>query len=59
MPREKDEVYSDKETERRATEALRSALSTPYKPHSEMVGKSQPTRKPRPGREIQAKRSER
>jgi hypothetical protein len=31
-----DESYSDKEAERRATDALRRALSTPYKPQSEM-----------------------
>ena len=28
------------ETERRAAAALRHALSTPYKPHREMVGKT-------------------
>jgi hypothetical protein len=31
--------YNDEEAERRATEALRRALTTPYKPHSELVGK--------------------
>jgi hypothetical protein len=34
-----DEQYSDEETERRATEALRRALTTPPKPQKEMVGK--------------------
>ena len=33
------EVYSDKEAKRRATEALRRALTTPYKPQGDMVGK--------------------
>lgn len=36
----RDEEYSDAEAERRATEALRKALTTPYKPQQEMVGKS-------------------
>ena len=40
----KDEL-SDEEVERRATEALRQALSTPYKPQKEMVGKRQKARK--------------
>jgi hypothetical protein len=34
-----DEQYSDEEAERRATEALRRALTTPPKPQKEMVGK--------------------
>jgi hypothetical protein len=34
-----DDQYSDEETERRATAALRRALSTPPKPQREMVGK--------------------
>lgn len=34
-----NDQYSDKETERRATDALRRALTTPYKPQGEMVGK--------------------
>jgi hypothetical protein len=34
MPRGRsDDQYSDEETERRATEALRRALTTPPKPH--------------------------
>jgi hypothetical protein len=33
------EQYSDKEAERRATDAIRRALTTPYKPQSDMVGK--------------------
>ena len=31
--------YSDDEAERRATEALRRALTTPYKPQRELIGK--------------------
>jgi hypothetical protein len=34
-----DDSYSDEETERRATEALRRSLTTPPKPQKEMVGK--------------------
>jgi hypothetical protein len=34
-----DTPYSDGDAERRATEALRRALTTPYKPQSELVGK--------------------
>jgi hypothetical protein len=34
-----DEQYSDEEAERRATDALRRTLATPYKPHKELVGK--------------------
>jgi hypothetical protein len=34
-----DDQYSDEETERRATEALRRALTSPPKPQKEMVGK--------------------
>ncbi len=41
MPRD-NKAYSEEETERRATEALRRALTTPYKPQSEMVGKAKP-----------------
>lgn len=33
------ETYSDREVERRATDALRRALTTPYKPQSDLVGK--------------------
>jgi hypothetical protein len=33
-----NERYSDNEAERRATEALRRALTTPYKPQRELVG---------------------
>ena len=36
---QKSEQFSDKETEKRATDALRHALTTPYKPQSDMVGK--------------------
>ena len=53
-----DDTYSDEETERRATQALRHALSTPYKPQREMVGKTKAAEKPaRKG--SQAKRSTR
>lgn len=34
-----DEMYSPEETQRRMDAALRRALNTPPKPHSEMVGK--------------------
>ena len=34
-----DETYSEEETARRRDEALRRALTTPPKPHSEMKGK--------------------
>jgi hypothetical protein len=37
------ENYTSAEAERRATEALRRALSTPYKPQRSMVGKTKPT----------------
>jgi hypothetical protein len=41
-----DDQYSDEETERRATEALRRAITTPPKPQKEMVGKvGRPKRK--------------
>jgi hypothetical protein len=44
----KDEQYSDEEAERRATSALRRALSTPYKPQREMVGKAKTPAKAKP-----------
>jgi hypothetical protein len=34
-----DDNYSDAETERRATEALRRSLTSPPKPQKEMVGR--------------------
>jgi hypothetical protein len=37
--------YSDEETGRRANEALHRALTTPYKPQRELVGKKK--RKPK------------
>jgi hypothetical protein len=40
MAAKSEDKYSDKETKRRATEALRRALTTPYKPQKEMVGKT-------------------
>ena len=45
MTRKSADEFSDKETKRRATEALRRALTTPYKPQKEIVGK---TGKPKP-----------
>jgi len=47
MERSKDEQYSDNEAERRATDALRRALTTPYKPQSDMVGKVGRSLKPK------------
>jgi hypothetical protein len=35
-----DEQYSPEETARRRDEAIRRALNTPPKPHSEIIGKS-------------------
>ena len=41
-----DATFSDKEAERRATDALRRALATPYKPQSDMkIGKPKATAK--------------
>lgn len=41
LPTQKaDETFSDQEIERRRDDAIRRALSTPPKPHSEMAGKS-------------------
>jgi len=53
-----DDIYSEDETERRATQALRHALSTPYTPQREMVGKTNETEK-RAKKGSQAKRSSR
>jgi hypothetical protein len=42
------EELNDKEAEQRATDALRRALSTPYKPQSELkVRTSKKTKKPK------------
>ena len=38
-PKPDDIAYSEAEAESRATEALRRALTTPYKPQRELVGK--------------------
>ena len=46
--RPSDNSYTDAEAERRATDALRRALSTPYKPQREMVGKVGRPPKPQP-----------
>jgi hypothetical protein len=40
MKTRKDEQYTPEETARRRDEAIRRALNTPPKPHSEIVGKS-------------------
>lgn len=40
MKEREPDAYSDKEAERRATDALRRALATPYKPQSAMVGQA-------------------
>jgi hypothetical protein len=34
-----DQIFSDAEAERRATAALRRALTTPYKPQRDMIGR--------------------
>lgn len=44
MTRPKSQEFSDQEVERRATEALRCALTTPYKPQSNLVGKTKRAR---------------
>jgi hypothetical protein len=46
-----EDTYSDEETERRATEALRRSLTMPHKLQKEMVGKvgrAQSKRRPPP-----------
>ncbi len=47
-PTQRDNEYSDEEAERRATDALRQALVTPYKPQRDMVGKVRTPTKPKP-----------
>jgi hypothetical protein len=42
--------YTEKEAERRATDALRRALSTPYKPQRKMIGKVGRNAKAKPKR---------
>jgi hypothetical protein len=39
MKRNLADEFSEEEAERRATDALRRALTTPYKPQRELVGK--------------------
>ena len=51
-----NEIYSDEETERRATAALRHALSTPYKSHQDMIRKPKKVTKKRAKKASQAKR---
>jgi hypothetical protein len=48
MARKPDDTYSDEEATRRMNEALRRALTTPPKPHKEMVGKAGKARKRSP-----------
>jgi hypothetical protein len=38
MNKKRDTIFSNIEAERRATDALRRALTTPYKPQREIVG---------------------
>jgi len=47
MAKKPKEELSDQEAERRATDALRRALATPYRPQKEMVGKRKLARKSR------------
>jgi hypothetical protein len=55
MSRSRDEdSYSDEETERRATEALRRALTTPPKPQKEMVGKTERAQKAKQKRSVKS-----
>jgi len=44
--RKQADEYSDAVAEQRANDALRRALTTPYKTHREMVGKSNRTSSP-------------
>ncbi len=49
MAKKPDEQLSDKEAEQRATDALRRALSTPYKPQSDLkIGKPKKKRERTP-----------
>jgi hypothetical protein len=56
MKSRKDEQYSREETARRRDEAIRRALSTPPKPHSEIVGKSGRQRRQAPAKSRPAKK---
>jgi hypothetical protein len=49
-----NDSYSDEETERRATEALRRALTTPPKPQKEMVGKTERAQRAKRRRSIKS-----
>jgi hypothetical protein len=49
-----DDQYSDEETERRATEALRRALTTPPKPQKQMVGKTERAQKTKRKRSVKS-----
>jgi hypothetical protein len=40
MARREPEQYSDKQTARRADDAIRRSFAMPYKPQSELVGKT-------------------
>jgi hypothetical protein len=52
----KDDQYSDEQAERRATEALRRALTTPYKPQREMVGKTKPNSRTRQSKAVEKRK---
>jgi hypothetical protein len=60
--RQQDDQFSDEETTRRMNEALRRALTSPPKPHSEMkIGKRKAKREPSkrgPRRALQEKADE-
>jgi hypothetical protein len=45
VPKKPDDQLSDQEAEQRATAALRRALTTPYKPQSEMKVGRKPKKK--------------
>lgn len=50
MSSKQTDQYSDAEAERRATNALRRALNTPYRPQRDMVGKTGQVSKAKPKR---------
>jgi hypothetical protein len=54
--RRSHDQYSDEETERRATEALRRALTTPPKPQKEMVGKVGRAKQKRSARKVRSRK---
>jgi hypothetical protein len=42
----RDDQYTEEETARRRDEAIRRALNTPPKPHSQIIGKGRRKRRP-------------